>query len=120
MSAGQQQMKSALDVDWAEDEPRWAKLRAQYVARKTEFDATESIIIAWAELGFSHSGIADFSELDVTRSTVKSRMDEITQAEGVEAPLWARQPDKLVIQSPVGIEGTVFAGANADAEVSDK
>jgi hypothetical protein len=111
MSAGQQQMKSALpDVDWAEEEPRWAKLRAQYVERTTDFDATESIIIAWSELGFSHSGIADFSELDVTRSTVKSRMDEITETADVDGPLWNRQPDKLVIQSPVGIEGTVYGG----------
>jgi|APHM01.1.fsa_nt_gi hypothetical protein len=111
MSAGQQQMKSALpDVDWEEDESRWAKLRAQYVAQTTAFDETESIIIAWAEIGYSHSGIAQCSTLDVTRSTVKSRMDEITQAEDVEAPLWTRQPDRLLIQSPVGIEETVYGG----------
>jgi hypothetical protein len=111
MSAQQEQMEGTLpDVDWADDEPRWGKLRAKYIAQTTAFDETESIIIAWAELGFTHSGIAEFSELDLTRSTVKSRMGEITETEDVEAPLWTRQPDRLLIQSPVGIEGTVYGG----------
>jgi hypothetical protein len=85
MSAQQEQMEGTLpDVDWADDEPRWGKLRAQYIAQTTDFDETESIIIAWAELGFSHSGIAEFSELDMTRSSVKSCMSEITETADVE------------------------------------
>jgi|APHM01.1.fsa_nt_gi hypothetical protein len=107
------QTSEALDVDWS-NEPRWAKHRARYIQQTTEYDATEAVIIAWAELGFSHHGIAEFSELDVTRSTVKSRMDEITETSETVGALWARQPDSLVIRSPVGIEGTVWR------EVSDK
>jgi hypothetical protein len=106
------QSGGALDVDWS-NEPRWAKHRARYIQQTTEYDATESVIIAWAELGFSHHGIADCSDLGVTRSTVKSRMDEITETSETVGVLWTRQPDSLVIRSPVGIEGTV------QQEVSD-
>lgn len=103
------QTSEALDVDWS-NEPRWAKHRARYIQQTTVYDATEAVIIAWAELGFSHHGIAEYSDLCVTRSGVESRMNTITETSETVGVLWTRQPDSLLIRSPVGIDGTVHGG----------
>ncbi len=97
---------SGRTYDWDENPDRWATQRARYVERASDFDATAATIIAWAELGYSHSGIA--KQVDVSESTVRARMDEIRDDD--RRPLDARTPDELQVQSPAGIDGTKFGG----------
>jgi hypothetical protein len=86
------------------------KHRRQYIKRTTDFDNTDAEVIAWAELGHSHSGIA--KEIDISRSATKSRMDRIDEAFDCDcdSALWTRWPQNIAVQSPVGISGTVYGG----------
>jgi hypothetical protein len=76
------------------------------VERSSDFDAIASTIIAYAELGFSHSGIA--KHVDVGEGTVKARMNDIDDVD--PTALLSRTPDELVVDSPVGVHGTKFGG----------
>jgi|APHM01.1.fsa_nt_gi hypothetical protein len=53
----------------------WAKHRPRYLKRVTEFDTSECKIIAWAEIGRSHHGIA--KQVAVTQPTVKDHHRQI-------------------------------------------
>jgi len=97
------------DWDWESDPERWAKHRSRYIKRTTDLDTTASLIIAWAELGYSHSGIGTHTDVGV--STVKSRMNDIDEED--PTALLTRLPDEIQVNSPVGIEGTALGG---DAE----
>jgi hypothetical protein len=92
---------------WEAEPERWARERARYVHRVTDFDRTEAEIIAFAELGYSHSGIGKHA--DVTESTVVSKFDEIDDVD--PTALFSRRPDELELKSPVGIEGTKSGGS---------
>jgi hypothetical protein len=92
--------------NWDDNPERWTKHRARYIERTTEFDATSSMIIAWAEIGCSHHGIG--SNVDVSTSTVRSRMDEIDAVD--PTALLTRLPDEIEVKSPVGIRGTNMGG----------
>jgi hypothetical protein len=94
------------DWDWNSDPERWTTHRARYIKRTTDFDDTAASIIAWAEIGYSHHGIGH--ELDVSRSTVKSRMDAIDERD--PTALMTRHPDEIRVKSPVGVEGTSIGG----------
>jgi len=98
------------DWNWRTDPERWAKHRARYIERTTEFGSTESKIIAFAEIGFSHSGIA--KKIGISRSATKSRMSDIDEQFECEydSALWTRWPENIAVQSPVGIDGTVWGG----------
>jgi hypothetical protein len=100
------------DDEWdSENNPeRWAKHRSPYIERTTDFDSTDAEVIAWAELGYSHSGIA--KKIDISRSATKSRMDRIDEAFDCDcdSALWTRHPESIAVQSPVGIDGTVWGG----------
>lgn len=92
--------------DWESDPERWAKHRSRYIERTTNFDSTESEIIAWAELGYSHSGIS--MHTDVGTSTVKSRMGDIDEQK--PTALLTRRPGEIEVESPVGMRGTSLGG----------
>jgi hypothetical protein len=96
--------------DWRTDPDRWVKHRSRYLTRTTDFDSTDATIIAWAELGTSHSGIAD--EIDISRSATKARMSRIDEQFDCDcdSALWSRWPENIAVQSPVGIDGTVWGG----------
>jgi DNA-binding NarL/FixJ family response regulator len=96
--------------DWESNPDRWVKHRSPYIERTTDFDSTDAEVIAWAELGYSHSGIA--KKIDISRSATKSRMSRIDEAFDCEydSALWTRRPGYIEIQSPVGIDGTVWGG----------
>lgn len=94
------------DWDWETDPERWATHRARYIERTTDFDGTDCTIIAYAELGYSHHGIG--KEVDVSRSTVKSRMDDIDDRD--PTALMTRYPKEIVVKSPVGVTGTSIGG----------
>jgi hypothetical protein len=85
---------------------RWAKHRTRYLERVTEFDTIACKIIAWAEIGRSHHGIA--KRIDVSKGTVTSRMDRIDEQD--PTALLTRVPAEIAVQSPVGIDGTRFGG----------
>jgi hypothetical protein len=55
--------------DCETDPERWAKHRSRYIQRTTDFDSTDADVISWAELGYSHSGIA--KKIDISRSAIK-------------------------------------------------
>jgi hypothetical protein len=94
--------------DWESNPDRWVKHRSPYIERTTDFDSTDAEVIAWAELGYSHSGIA--KKIDISRSATKSRMSRIDEAFDCEydSALWTRRPGYIEIQSPVGIDGTAW------------
>jgi hypothetical protein len=69
--SGQQ---SPDEWDWEEHPDRWVKHRSQYINRTTDFDNTDAEVIAWAEIGYSYSGIAQ--EIDISRSATKARIFE--------------------------------------------
>jgi hypothetical protein len=96
--------------DWRTDPDRWVKHRSRYIERTTDFDNTDAEVIAWAELGYSHSGIAQ--EIDISRSATKSRMERIDDQFDCDydSALWSRWADNIAVQSPVGIDGTVYGG----------
>jgi hypothetical protein len=91
--------------DWDNNPERWTKHRARFIERTTDFDSTASEIIAWAELGYSHSGISMY--VDVGMSTVKSRMNDIDEQD--PTALLARRPGEIEVESSVGIDGTDLA-----------
>lgn len=68
----------------------------------SDFDAVEAEIIAFAELGYSHSGIG--KRVSVTESTVVSKFDEIDDVD--PTALLSRRPEELDVKSPIGVEGT--------------
>ena len=92
---------------WEAKPERWARERARYIDRTTDFDRTEAEIIAFAELGYSHSGIG--KHVDVTESTVVSKFDDIDDAD--PTALLSRRPDELRRESPVGVTGTDTGGS---------
>ncbi len=94
------------DWDWESDPERWAKHRAQYIERTTDFDSTESTIISWGELGYSHSGIS--MHTDVGMSTVKSRMNDIDEQD--PTALLTRRPGEIEVESSVGMRGASLGG----------
>lgn len=94
------------DWDWQDSPQRWVKHRSSYIERSTDFDGTASEIIAWSEIGYSHSGIA--MSVDVGVSTVKSRMNDIDEHD--PTALLTRRPGEIEVQSPVGIDGTSLGG----------
>jgi hypothetical protein len=105
--SGQQ---SPDEWDWENNRQRWVKHRSRYVTRTTDFDSTDAEVIAWAELGYSHSGIAQ--EIDISRSATKARMSRIDEQFDCDydSALWSRWPENIAVQSPVGIDGTVWGG----------
>lgn len=92
---------------WEAKPERWARERARYIDRTTDFDRTEAEIIAFAELGYSHSGIAKC--VDVTESTVVSKFDEIDDVN--PTALLSRRPGELGRKRPVGVAGTDMGGS---------
>lgn len=65
----------------SEDEQhRWATRRAQFLTRIHDLSETRARCVAWSELGFSDSGIAQ--QLDLTESTVKNHREELEQQFG--------------------------------------
>jgi hypothetical protein len=100
------------DWDWESDPERWTKHRSRYIERTTDFDSTASEIIAWAELGYSHSGISMYT--DVGMSTVKSRMTDIDEQD--PTALLTRRPGEIEVESSVGIRGTDLATGGDDDE----
>ena len=92
---------------WDAEPERWAKERARYIDRTTDFDRTEAEIIAFAELGFSHSGIG--KRASVTESTVVAKFDEIDDVD--PTALLSRRPDELGRERPVGVAGTNAGGS---------
>ena len=92
---------------WEAEPERWAEERARYIDRTTDFDRTEAEIIAFAELGFSHSGIG--KRVDVTESTVVAKFDEIDDVD--PTALLSRRPDELGRKRPVGVDGTDAGGS---------
>ena len=92
---------------WEAEPERWAKERGRYIERTTDFDQTEAEIIAFAELGFSHSGIG--KRVDVTESTVVAKFDEIDDVD--PTALLSRRPDELGRKRPVGVDGTDTGGS---------
>ena len=88
--------------EWDTDPERWALRRARYIGRTTALESTQARIVAFAELGYSHSGIA--KHVDVSASTVKSKFDEIDDVD--PTALLSRRPDELVVESPIGVDGT--------------
>jgi hypothetical protein len=105
--SGQQ---SPDEWDWENNRQRWVKHRSQYIRRTTDFDNTDAEVIAWAELGYSHNDIAQ--KIDISRSATKSRMDRVDEAFDCDcdSALWTRYPESIAVQSPVGIDGTVWGG----------
>lgn len=93
-------------ADWEHSPDRWATKRAAFVGRAGDFDAISATIIAYAELGFSHSGIA--KHVGVGEGTVQARMNDIDDVN--PTALLSRTPDELVVDSPIGIDGTKFGG----------
>lgn len=94
------------DWNWETDPERWTTHRARYIESTTNFDSTAASIISWAELGYSYSGIG--SQVDVSASTVKSRMDSIDDRD--PTALMTRRPDEITIKSAVGVTGTSLGG----------
>lgn len=92
---------------WDAEPERWARERARYIRRTTDFDATEAEIIAFAELGYSHSGVAKC--VDVTESTVVAKFDEIDDVD--PTALLSRRPGELGRKRPVGVDGTDTGGS---------
>jgi hypothetical protein len=92
---------------WDAEPERWAKERARYIRRTTDFDSTEAEIIAFAELGYSHSGIG--KRVDVTESTVVAKFDEIDDVD--PTALLSRRPSELGRERPVGVTGTNAGGS---------
>lgn len=97
MSTGTAKQRGGTQL-WNNDPDQWAKKRSRYIKRACEFDDTDAKIIAWAELGYSHSGIT--KQVDICKSTVRSRMSDIDEID--DTALWSRLPRELEIQSPVG------------------
>ncbi len=97
--------------DWRTDPDRWVKHRSRYIERTTDFDNTDAEVIAWAELGYSHSGIA--AEVAISASSVKSRMSDIDEQDATA--LLTRRPEEIEVESSVGIDGTDLAtGGDGD------
>jgi hypothetical protein len=84
------------------------KHRSQYIKRTTDFDSTDAEVIAWGEIGYSHSGIA--KKIDISRSATKARMSRIDEQFDCEydSALWTRRPGYIEMRSPVGIDGTAW------------
>lgn len=66
---------------------RKATERARYIAQTTELTRSEAEVLAWSELGYSHSGIA--KQADTSESTVKAYLERAGARYGLEA-LWAK------------------------------
>jgi len=96
--------------DWENNPERWVKHRSQYIKRTTDFDSTDAEVIAWGEIGYSHSGIA--KKIDISRSATKARMSRIDEQWDCEydSALWTRRSGYIEIRSPVGIDGTTWGG----------
>jgi DNA-binding CsgD family transcriptional regulator len=75
-----------------EDEERAAVERGRYLARTTDLTEREAETVAWAELGYSASGITKC--IDSTESTVKSRLDRVVAQYGPSAVFGKPESDR--------------------------
>lgn len=89
-----------VSADWRSDPHDWATKRARYVKRTTPLEEADAEIVAYAELGYSASGIA--SAVGLTDSTVTDHFDDIESACGPTA-LMSRTPEELELRSDVGL-----------------
>jgi hypothetical protein len=92
---------------WESEPHRWARERARYIDRATELDRSEADIVAYAELGYSSSGLA--KHVGVSASTVKSKFDDIDDVD--PTALLSRRPSELQVTSPIGVAGTDTGGS---------
>lgn len=92
---------------WDAEPHRWARERARYIDRATELGRTEAKIVAYAELGYSSSGLA--KHVDVSASTVKSKFNDIDDVD--PTALLSRRPSELQVTSPIGVAGTDAGGS---------
>jgi hypothetical protein len=65
------------------DADRGAEKRARYLARTTDLEHKHALAVAYAERGFSESGIAD--QMDTTAGTVGNYLDMVAEKYGPEA-----------------------------------
>lgn len=65
------------------DADRGAEKRARYLARTTDLEKKHALAVAYAERGFSESGIADL--MDTTAGTVGNYLDMVAETYGPEA-----------------------------------
>jgi hypothetical protein len=65
------------------DADRGAEKRARYLARTTDLEHKHALAVAYAERGFSESGIADL--MDSTTGTVGNYLDMVAETYGAEA-----------------------------------
>lgn len=85
-------------MDETADDDRWATERARYLERTTDLRKKEALALAYSELGYSRSAIADEERLDSTKSTVKGWHERIGAQYGIHA-LNAKNPDDLEVQA---------------------
>jgi hypothetical protein len=91
---------------WEAEPDRWARERARYIDRTTDLNRSEAEIVAYAELGYSSSGIA--KAIGLGASTVRSKFDDIDDVD--PTALLSRRPDELAIRVPIGVDGTTAGG----------
>lgn len=89
---------------WRRDVARWAERRASYVQSTRGIEHKYAVTLAFAELGFSSSGIAKRSQL--TEPTVRAYLDELAGRFG-EPAVYAKRPDEI------GVEADIGGGADA-------
>jgi DNA-binding CsgD family transcriptional regulator len=87
---------------WRSSPERWTERRSQYLESEYGLEERHAVTVAWSELGYSSSGIAE--RAGFAEGTVRAYLDELAESVG-EAAVWAKRPDEIGVEAPLGGDG---------------